>query len=170
MYKVLSSGFYQLLARKTVRTPQGLFNRNCWVFFPCMNFCRYIIDAFLLYGLRAAVKSKLFPSIFPPQEVVLKIPCQAHPLPRTSVFLLFPKCFLLSDSLPPYCDSVWIVEKVYGRTQKQCTLWRLLSLSQKSQTCIQGGIEVKKRKRKKIIKQSTFVSHRPRAEHLWRFV
>lgn len=132
MYKVLSSGFYQLLARKTVRTPQGLFNRNCWgFFFPCMNFYRHIIDAFLLYGLRAAVKSKLFPSIFPPpQEVVLKIPCQAHPLARTYVFLLFPKCFLLSDSLPPYCDSVWIAESVWSDTEAVHTLETLFPVAE----------------------------------------
>lgn len=45
------------------------------------------------------------------------IPCKTHPLLHTSVFLLFPKHFLLSDSLPPYCDSIWIAESVWLDTE-----------------------------------------------------
>lgn len=40
------------------------------------------------------------------------IPCKAHPLLHTLVSLLFPKRFLLSDSVPLYCDSIRTVESV----------------------------------------------------------
>lgn len=87
-----------------------------------MNFYWHIIDAFLPHPARAvdlktAIKSKLFRAAFFPQEVMLIMPRKAHPLLHTSAFLLSPQDCLLSDSVPPYCDSVWVVEGVWLDTE-----------------------------------------------------
>lgn len=60
----LNIGVYRSLGRKSIRPPGGLFNGNVSFFSSYED----IIDAFLLFELSAAVKSKLFPSIFPPSS------------------------------------------------------------------------------------------------------
>lgn len=87
-----------------------------------LNFYCHIIDAFVPYtakatGLRTTIKSKLPLPTPSPQEILLMIPCKTHPLLHTSVVLLFSQRSPLGDSLPPYCDSIWIAESVCLHTE-----------------------------------------------------
>lgn len=97
----------------TVRTPQGILNRTG------IKCCSTLCELLLAYNwcfssmysqshrFENSHKIKVISLHFSPQEVMLMTPCKAHPVLHTSVFLLFLEHFLLSDSVPLYCDSIW---------------------------------------------------------------
>lgn len=69
------------------------------------------------YGFKKQPLNQSYPPVFLPPRGCAHDILYGSSTPHPVVVLLFPECFLLSDSVPSYCDSIWIEESVWLDTE-----------------------------------------------------